>query len=123
MYSKSHYLNLKPQIIFTFSLTTKPFPDYFENMCIIYNYVQHLCPEKHAYLVLGYHVSVVTFVDVIFTCDFLIFLNLEVNHHYAVGFIWESCLSCGIMPVNIEQWRKNFGVLMVAHYIQLQNYI
>ena len=87
MYSKSHYLNSKPQIIFTFSLTTKPFANYFENMCIIYNYVQHLCLEKHAHLVLGYHVSVVTFVDVIFTCDFLIFLNLEVNHHYSIGFI------------------------------------
>ena len=36
---------------------------------------------------------------------FFIFLNLELNHHYCIGFILQGCLLYGIMPVNIEQWR------------------
>ena len=38
-----------------------------------------------------------------------ILLNLEVNHPYCIGFIYESCLLFGIMPVNTEQWRAEIG--------------
>ena len=38
-----------------------------------------------------------------------IFLNLEVNHHYCIGFIQESCLLYGIMSVNIKQWLAEIG--------------
>ena len=37
------------------------------------------------------------------------FLNLEVNHHYCIGFIWGGCLLHGIMPVNTEQWHAEIG--------------
>ena len=33
-----------------------------------------------------------------------VLLNLEVNYHYCIGFIGESCLLYWIMPVNIDQW-------------------
>ena len=37
------------------------------------------------------------------------FLNLEVNHHYCIGFIWEDCLLYAMMPVSIEQWCAEIG--------------
>ena len=38
-----------------------------------------------------------------------ILLNLKVNHHYCIGFIYEGYLLHGIMPVNIEQRRAEIG--------------